>query len=76
LLDSIPKLSEHLQSMETKVDKFVGDLGAVQSKVDLAMASINLVQQEQVAALMKSGTSSSVVPLGYRVMGPPPGGMS
>jgi hypothetical protein len=62
--------------METKVDKFVGDLGALQSKVDLAMASINLVQQEQVVALLKSGTSSLVVPPGYRVMGPPPSGMS
>jgi flagellin-like hook-associated protein FlgL len=48
LLDSIAKLSEHLQSLETMVDKFAGDLGAVQSKVDLAMASINLVQQELV----------------------------
>jgi hypothetical protein len=48
LLDSIAKLAEHLQSVEGKVDKFAGDLEAVQSKVVLAMASINLVQQEQV----------------------------
>jgi hypothetical protein len=43
LLDYIAKLLEHLQSMETKLDKFAGDLGAVQSKIDLFMASINLV---------------------------------
>jgi hypothetical protein len=43
LLDSIAKLSEQLLSMEIKMDKFTGDLGVVQSKVDLTMALINLV---------------------------------
>jgi flagellin-like hook-associated protein FlgL len=54
LQDSIARLMEHLQSMETKVDKFIGDLGAIQSKVDHAIASINLGRQEQVqvAALL------------------------
>jgi hypothetical protein len=43
LLDSITMLSEQLLSMEIKMDKFTWDLGAVQTKVDLAMALINLV---------------------------------
>jgi hypothetical protein len=45
LLDSISKLMEKLQSMQNKVDKFSGELGAVWTKVDLAMMSISLVQQ-------------------------------
>jgi hypothetical protein len=48
MLDSISKLTEKLQSMEQKVDKFSGELGAVQTKVGLTMMSISLVQQEQV----------------------------
>jgi hypothetical protein len=35
---------EQLSSMEHKVDKFAGDLGTVQTKVDMAMRSIGLVQ--------------------------------
>jgi hypothetical protein len=78
LLDSIAKLAEHLQSVEGKVDKFAGDLEAVQSKVVLAMASINLVQQEQVQveAMIQSRTSSSGVLPGDGVMGAPPGSSS
>jgi hypothetical protein len=45
LLDSISKLMEKLQSMQNKVDKFSGELGAVWTKVDLVMMSISLVQQ-------------------------------
>jgi flagellin-like hook-associated protein FlgL len=48
LLNSIAKLIEQLHSMDQKVDKFSGELGAVQTKVDLAMSSISLVQQGQV----------------------------
>jgi hypothetical protein len=40
-------LTEKLQSMEQKVDKFSGELGVVRTKVDLAMMSISLIQQEQ-----------------------------
>jgi hypothetical protein len=48
LMESITKLAKQLQSMEQKMDKFSGDLGVVQTKVDFAMTSISLVQQEQV----------------------------
>jgi hypothetical protein len=43
-LDCITKLTTQLRSVEQKVDKFAGDLGMMQTKVDLAMTSINLVQ--------------------------------
>jgi hypothetical protein len=39
LLGSITKLMEQLQSKEQKLDKFSGELGAVRTKVDLAMTS-------------------------------------
>jgi hypothetical protein len=38
LLESITKLSEQRHSLEQKVDKFLGELGVVQSKADLAMS--------------------------------------
>ena len=47
LVASITKLTEKLESLEQKVDAYGGDLGQVQAKVDLAMTSLSLVQQEQ-----------------------------
>jgi hypothetical protein len=53
------------------MDKFLGDLGAVHTKVDLAMTSINLVQQEQVhvAKLVKANSASSSASAIEGVMG-------
>jgi hypothetical protein len=48
VVDSLSALTEKLTSLEKKVDSYGGDLGKVQEKVDLAMQSISLVQQEQV----------------------------
>jgi hypothetical protein len=78
LMESITKLAEQLQSMEQKMDKFSGDLGAVQTKVDLTMTSISLVQEEQVqvAKFIKSGASTSTSATNAGVMGPPPAGHS
>jgi hypothetical protein len=48
VVDALSALTEKLASLEKKVDSYGGDLGKVQEKVDLAMQSISLVQQEQV----------------------------
>jgi hypothetical protein len=74
LLDSITKLTEQLTSMEQKADKFSGDLNTIQTKVDLAIQSIGLVQQEQVhvAKLLSSGVAGSTVQTPESVMGPFP----
>jgi hypothetical protein len=69
-------LTEKLQSMEQKVDKFSGELGVVRTKVDLAMMSISLIQQEQVQVtkFIKAALSSSATSVDAGVMGPPPAG--
>lgn len=48
LVTSITKLTEKLGSLEQKMDLYWTNLGKVHAKVDLAMTSISLVQQEQV----------------------------
>jgi hypothetical protein len=60
--------------MENKVDKFAGDLDTVQTKVDMAMQSIGLVQQEQVqvAKLLSTGAAGSAARVPEGVMGPFP----
>ena len=47
------KLTEKLDSLETKVNTFSRDLTAVSTNVDLTMSSISLVQQEQVQVSRK-----------------------
>jgi hypothetical protein len=71
LIDCINKLTTQLASMEQKVDRFTGDLGMVQTKVDLEMTSINLVQQEQVQVtkLLKNNSQSVAASRGGGIMG-------
>jgi hypothetical protein len=74
LLDSIAKLTEHMSSMEKTMDMFSRDLGAIHTKVDLAITSINPVQQEQVqvAKLMKAGSVGFAASATEGVMEPSP----
>jgi hypothetical protein len=78
LVDCTTKLTSQLASVE-KVDKFGGDLGAVQTNVDLAMTPIHLVQQEQVqvqvSKLLKTSTMGTVAS-DSGIMGAPPGSSS
>jgi hypothetical protein len=46
--EALAKLTSQLASIEEKVDTNATDQGLVKGKVDLAMTSINLVQEEQV----------------------------
>jgi hypothetical protein len=46
VLEALSALTEKLVVLEKKVDSYGGEVGKVQAKVDLAMQSISLVQQE------------------------------
>jgi hypothetical protein len=46
VVEEISALSEKLVTLEKKMDSYGGDLSQVQTKVDLTMQSILLVQQE------------------------------
>jgi phage-related minor tail protein len=64
VVDALSTLTEKLASLEKKVDSYGGDLGKVQEKVDLAMQSISLVQQEQVqvAKTLRSQAGATATP--------------
>jgi hypothetical protein len=64
VVDALSTLTEKLASLEKKVDSYGGDLRKVQEKVDLAMQSISLVQQEQVkvAKTLRSQAGAAAMP--------------
>jgi hypothetical protein len=76
LVSAISSLTEKLASLEKSVASYGAELGQVQTKVDLTMQSISLVQQEQVLVAkslktLSSGAASSQADT--RIMGPSPG---
>jgi hypothetical protein len=75
VVDALSTLTEQMLSLEKKVDSHGTDLRKV-AKVDLAMQSISLVQQEQVNVakpLKQHMGGASTPPADSRVLGPSSG---
>jgi hypothetical protein len=79
VVEALSALTEKLASLEKEVDSYGGDLRRVQTKVDLAMQSISLVQLKQITVAKHLKLLSGTIPTtssGDAVMRPGPGATS